>query len=147
MVLSAVVVPWTRASSRAQKSWALMPCPCASCSTPVMTPTDWSSGVVGVLSRTTRPSGVTQIRSVNVPPTSMPTLKPALTGSRRESCRLRRRPVLSDRRRASLVAPRSPPAFSAHALGLLGVDLQRAVLERAGQHHAVLALGALGGDV
>ncbi len=37
-----------------------------------MTPVDWSSGVVGVLSSTTSPSGVTQMRSVNVPPTSTP---------------------------------------------------------------------------
>ena len=36
-------------------------------------PSDWSSSVVGVLSSTTSPSGVTQMRSVNVPPTSTPT--------------------------------------------------------------------------
>ena len=40
---------------------------------PFITPSDWSSRVVGVLSRTTSPSGVTAIRSVNVPPTSTPT--------------------------------------------------------------------------
>src|SRR3954469_14179847 len=42
---------------------------------PVITPRDWSSRVVGVLSRTTVPSEATQIRSVNVPPTSTPTRK------------------------------------------------------------------------
>jgi hypothetical protein len=39
---------------------------------PFITPTDWSSSVVGVLSSTTSPSDVMQMRSVNVPPTSQP---------------------------------------------------------------------------
>ncbi len=73
IVLSAVVVPWTKASRAPQNASGSIPNVPASCSIPVSTPTDWSSGVVGVLSRTTRPSGVMQIRSVNVPPTSTPT--------------------------------------------------------------------------
>ncbi len=73
MVLSAVVVPWTKASRAPQKAVGSSPKVAASCSMPVRTPTDWSSGVVGVLSRTTWPSGVMQIRSVKVPPTSTPT--------------------------------------------------------------------------
>ena len=73
MVLSAVVVPWTKASRAPQKALVSRPKALASCSMPVSTPSDWSAGVVGVLSRTTSPSGVMQIRSVNVPPTSTPT--------------------------------------------------------------------------
>ena len=73
MVLSAVVVPCTKASMAPQNASVSRPKASASCSTPVRTPLDWSSGVVGVLSRTTWPSGVMQMRSVNVPPTSTPT--------------------------------------------------------------------------
>ena len=73
IVLSAVVVPWTRMSISAQTSESGRSNRSASCWRPFMTPTDWSSGVVGVLSSTTSPSGVTQMRSVNVPPTSTPT--------------------------------------------------------------------------
>ena len=40
---------------------------------PFITPVDWSSSVVGVLSSMDLvPSGVTQMTSVNVPPTSTP---------------------------------------------------------------------------
>ena len=42
---------------------------------PVMTPTDWSLGVVGTFSRKAAPSLSIATRSVNVPPTSMPTPK------------------------------------------------------------------------
>lgn len=73
MVLSATVVPWITASMRAQKSPTLESKRSASCAKPVITPTDWSCGVDGVLSSTTAPVGVTQMRSVKVPPTSIPT--------------------------------------------------------------------------
>ncbi len=73
IVLSAVVVPWTTISRSAQKSASGMPNRSASSPSPFITPIDWSSVVVGVLSRTTSPSGVMQMRSVNVPPTSVPT--------------------------------------------------------------------------
>ena len=73
IVLSAVVVPCTRISSWAQSSPSDSPKRSASCSKPVMTPRDWSSSVLGVLSSTISPFGVTQIRSVKVPPTSTPT--------------------------------------------------------------------------
>ena len=72
IVLSAVVVPWTRISISAHSSESGRSNRSASCCRPFMTPTDWSSGVVGVLSSTTSPSAVTQMRSVNVPPTSTP---------------------------------------------------------------------------
>ena len=39
---------------------------------PYFLDSDWSSSVDGVFSSTTEPSGVTQMRSVNVPPTSTP---------------------------------------------------------------------------
>ncbi len=73
IVLSAVVVPCTTISRSAQNCVSATPKRSASWPSPVMTPRDWSSSVVGVLSRTTSPSSVTQMRSVKVPPTSTPT--------------------------------------------------------------------------
>ena len=73
MVLSAVVVPCTTMSSCPQSSARVSPKRSASWPRPVITPIDWSSSVVGVLSSTTSPAGVTQMRSVKVPPTSTPT--------------------------------------------------------------------------
>ena len=72
IVLSAVVVPCTRMSSWEQRSASGIPKRSASCVRPFITPVDWSSSVVGVLSRMISPAGVTQMRSVNVPPTSTP---------------------------------------------------------------------------
>ena len=73
IVLSAVVVPCTSASSAAHSSAGAMSSVPASWASPFMTPSDWSSDVVGVLSSTSSPAGVTQMRSVKVPPTSTPT--------------------------------------------------------------------------
>ena len=72
MVLSAVVVPCTTMSIWRQRSSSERSKRSASWPMPFITPIDWSSSVVGVLSRTTSPAGVTQIRSVKVPPTSHP---------------------------------------------------------------------------
>src|SRR5262245_21217595 len=86
-----------------------------------MTPVDWSSSVVGVLSRTISPPGVTQMRSVKVPPTSTPTLYPTSGpfGSH----------LLTQRVRTDLV------------------DLEREVFERSGEHHAVVAARTFDGHV
>ncbi len=72
IVLSAVVVPCTTMSSCAQSSGSDSPKRSATSAIPFITPVDWSSRVDGVLSRRTSPSGVTQMTSVNVPPTSTP---------------------------------------------------------------------------
>ena len=78
IVLSAVVVPWTRMSRLEHSSASGIENRSASWVSPFMTPVDWSSVVVGVLSSTTSPSGVTQMTSVNVPPTSIPTRYPPM---------------------------------------------------------------------
>ena len=73
IVLSAVVVPCTRMSSIGAERREREPEAVGELPKPFITPRDWSSRVVGVLSSTTSPAGVTQMRSVNVPPTSTPT--------------------------------------------------------------------------
>src|SRR5271169_4193995 len=124
IVLSAVVVPCTRISSSPQSWLSGIPKRSASWVSPFITPLDWSSAVVGVLSRTTSPSGVMQRRSVNVPPTSTPSRYPIARGGGGSG---------AHRRAAGLGGGR--------------VDGEREVLERAGQHDAVLARRALDADV
>ena len=72
IVLSAVVVPCTTMSSCAHSSGRVSPKRSANSAMPFITPVDWSSSVDGVLSSSTSPAGVTQMTSVNVPPTSTP---------------------------------------------------------------------------
>src|SRR4051794_169588 len=86
---------------------------------PTMTPRDWSSSVVGVLSSRTAPPSGTQIRSVTVPPTSTPT--------------------------RSLLTSAAP--LCTQLLGRLGVDAQRQVGEGSGQHDAVVTGRALDAHV
>ena len=75
IVLSPVVVPCTidvvAASSAAASA---NPAASARRAMPASTPSDWSSGVVGVFSSTNVPSGDSSTQSVNVPPTSSPIL-------------------------------------------------------------------------
>ncbi len=62
----ATVVPCANALTRASE-----PARSSAASTAAITPSDWSSGVVGAFAVTSRPSTKTTA-SVNVPPTSTP---------------------------------------------------------------------------
>ena len=72
MVLSAVVVPWTIRSVARSSSRAVVPSEWASEAMPSITPTDWSSSVVGDLRSATPSPPRASTKSVKVPPTSMP---------------------------------------------------------------------------
>src|SRR3954468_8814538 len=122
IVLSAVVVPCTT-MSRSEQSWSSeRPLRSATSAMAFITPVDWSSSVVGVLSSWTRPSGGTQMTSVNWPPTSTPMRSPTSGPLGR--------------------APLRPELF-----GRVGVDGERQLFQRAGEHDAVLAGRGLDADV
>ena len=73
MLLSAAVVPCTTdavvpSSAAASARFSAS----AKRAMPARTPSDWSSGVVGVFSKMMEPSGRSNTQSVKVPPTSTP---------------------------------------------------------------------------
>src|SRR3954471_3347315 len=152
IVLSAVVVPWTTMSRPVQSCVTVTPKCSASWPMPVITPRDWSSSVVGVLSSTTSPSSVTQIRSVNVPPTSTPTryrLTPLpLSGLRAGPPN--KQPAHRWASAALAESGSTPPSRSALRAQRVGggrIDRQGQVRERTREHHAVVTRRTLDAHV
>src|SRR5207249_11047846 len=82
MAFVTMVVPWATDASGALPTRVVRPC---------MTPRAGLAGVVGTLPLDSRPDGARTTKSVNVPPTSMPTLLPVMreTEIGRASCRER----------------------------------------------------------
>ena len=68
----ATVVPCTTRAVAASSAGSASPSRSASSSSPRITPSDWSAGVLAALAMVMAPSGPMPTTSVKVPPTSMP---------------------------------------------------------------------------